>query len=107
LAVAEADDGRVLLRCFAGCEVHAIVGALGLQLEDLFPPRPQRDDQRTAKVKKPWTMREVVQALDLELGVAWIVLRDVAAGRPVSRGDRERAKVAADRCEALLQEIRS
>ena len=39
LSVAEGDDGRVLLRCFAGCTAEAIVGALGLTLADLFPAR--------------------------------------------------------------------
>ena len=34
------DEGRVLLRCHAGCDVAAIVGVLGLELADLFPPKP-------------------------------------------------------------------
>lgn len=33
------DDGRVLLRCYAGCETTAIVAAIGLSLGDLFPPK--------------------------------------------------------------------
>lgn len=40
LSVTTGDDGRVLLRCFTGCDVSAIVGAVGLELSDLFPPRP-------------------------------------------------------------------
>jgi 5S rRNA maturation endonuclease (ribonuclease M5) len=36
LSVATADDGRILLRCFAGCDVERIVDALGLELRDLF-----------------------------------------------------------------------
>jgi hypothetical protein len=30
-------DGRILLHCFAGCPVEAIVAALGLELRDLYP----------------------------------------------------------------------
>ena len=29
-------DGRVLLKCFAGCETSAIVAAMGLEMSDLF-----------------------------------------------------------------------
>ncbi len=39
LSVAEGREGRVLLRCHAGCEVRAIVAALGLRMTDLFAPR--------------------------------------------------------------------
>tara|TARA_Y100000588_G_scaffold330297_1_gene367105 strand:- start:424 stop:864 length:441 start_codon:yes stop_codon:yes gene_type:complete len=37
LSVAEGDDGRILIHCFAGCDVHQVVSAVGLQLTDLFP----------------------------------------------------------------------
>ena len=40
LAVYEAEDGRVLVKCHAGCDVQSIVGAVGLDLSDLFPPKP-------------------------------------------------------------------
>lgn len=36
LSIKEANDGRVLLNCFAGCEVTAICDSLGLLLSDLF-----------------------------------------------------------------------
>lgn len=43
LSIAVGDDGRILVHCFAGCDVHAITRALGLRVGDLFPnDRPQR-----------------------------------------------------------------
>lgn len=36
LSVKEGDDGRVLLKCFAGCSVDAVAGALGLEMRELF-----------------------------------------------------------------------
>lgn len=36
LSIGEGDDGRVLLRCHAGCTTEAIVAAIGLELRDLF-----------------------------------------------------------------------
>ena len=41
LSVSATDDGRILLRCFAGCELDAIVGALRLEVRDLFADGPQ------------------------------------------------------------------
>src|SRR5216110_90744 len=36
LSVAATDEGRILLRCFAGCELTAIVEALRIEVRDLF-----------------------------------------------------------------------
>ena len=37
LSIAEGADGRVLLKCHAGCAVQDIVSALGLRMADLYP----------------------------------------------------------------------
>jgi len=37
LSIGQGRDGKTLLRCHAGCELPAIVAALGLDLRDLFP----------------------------------------------------------------------
>ncbi len=37
LSIFEADDGRVLLKCFAGCEFQQILSVLKLKVQDLFP----------------------------------------------------------------------
>ena len=39
LSVSEADDGRVLLKCFARCSTPDIVEAAGLTMADLFPDK--------------------------------------------------------------------
>ncbi len=54
LSISEGDKG-LLLRCFAGCELTAITGKLGLEIKDLFydglpDPRQRREAlQRRAK----------------------------------------------------------
>ena len=49
LSISVGDDGRVLLKCFAGCRAETIVNALGLTMADLFS---DRHDQAPA-VRKP------------------------------------------------------
>lgn len=43
LSVGEGEDGRILLRCHAGCDVDRITAALGVTKSDLFPDKPQRE----------------------------------------------------------------
>ena len=50
LSITEGDDGRVLLKCFAGCSTEEIVKALGLTMSDLFPPGSKPQKQRAAYV---------------------------------------------------------
>lgn len=38
LSIAEGDDGRVLLKCHAGCTTDAICAVAGIKMADLFPP---------------------------------------------------------------------
>jgi hypothetical protein len=37
LSIREGDDGRVLLKCFAGCKTQDIVASIELKMSDLFP----------------------------------------------------------------------
>jgi len=47
LSIGEGDDGRVLVKCHAGCTVEEIVATLGLGLRDLFPEGPGARYPRT------------------------------------------------------------
>lgn len=39
LSIALGDDGKILVKCFAGCKTAAVVDALGLKMVQLFPER--------------------------------------------------------------------
>jgi KaiC/GvpD/RAD55 family RecA-like ATPase/5S rRNA maturation endonuclease (ribonuclease M5) len=83
LSIGIGDDGRVLLRCFAGCEFKAVVSALGLEPTDLFardeqPMHKQADKQFFQKAS------DAVAALEKSRGrrsQSWIY--HAASGEPV------------------------
>lgn len=52
LSVTTGDDGRVLLKCFAGCTTQEVITAVGLQLTDLFVPS-QRASSARNQDRKP------------------------------------------------------
>ncbi len=104
LAVFEADDGRVLLKCHAGCDVGAIVGAVGLDLSDLFPPKTD-DDKRAPRVRKPWSARDVVASMKHEAAVGALLLSNLHRGVVLSKTDKERAGLAAQRLWDLVREL--
>ncbi len=54
LSIREAEDGRILLYCFAGCSVSAICGALDLSVADLFPADSRHPRKSNKTGQKPW-----------------------------------------------------
>lgn len=73
LSVAEGDDGRVLIHCFAGCTAEQVTAALGLTLADLMPPYEKgtkpRHTTRTPHSDTGYaTAQEAVAALERRHG---------------------------------------
>jgi hypothetical protein len=107
LKVNEGDDGRVLVYCFAGCGIEAILGAVGMDTADLFPDKPKDFDDRNrpAPVRKPWTAREACDVLSVELAEVFFLLAAIGGGKQISRKDRERCAALSVSCAALFQEV--
>jgi hypothetical protein len=51
LSIREGRRGKVLLHCFAGCRIEAILSAVGLRMSDLFPGSPPSSAEQAAMAK--------------------------------------------------------
>lgn len=54
LSINVGDDGKVLLKCHAGCETEHVLDAIGLQFRDLFSPTATPTPIRTKGVSAPF-----------------------------------------------------
>lgn len=105
LSIKERDDGALLLHCWAGCEVDAIVGAVGLDLADLFA--------RTGSSGKASKRRHLItaaQALDLlhdEALLVAVAAANIAHGVELAEADKDRLLQAAARVAYLRNEVRA
>lgn len=101
LSITEADDGRILLACFACHDTPAILGTLGLELADLFPerirdPSPEaRQRAREAFRRSAWAT--ALGVLGRESLVVMLAARDMLAGKALPAGDVERLEQAEER----------
>lgn len=102
LSLRETDDGRLLLRCFAGCEVGSVVAAIGMEIGDLFPERAPTE-HRTPKVRRPWSASDLLRLAAFETGIVTIAAADLAAGRALSEADRDRLIEAARRLGEIAE----
>ncbi len=105
LAIREADDGRVLLHCFAGCETLSVVQALGMDMTDLFPPDNKRRDypvEGKPRMKPAFYASDLIRILAFEALVVSICASDLRKGRKLTDEDNERLKVAQQRIEEVM-----
>ncbi len=97
LSLRELDDARLLVHCFAGCDVEAVVAAVGLTLADLMPPRPI---EQTKGERRPFPAADVLRALADEAQLVAVAAANIGAGVPLSDQDRARLLLAAERINA-------
>lgn len=103
LSITEADDGRILLSCFACHDTPTILGALGFELADLFPERMKDaspESRRTAREAfKRASWAAALPVLAREAFVVLLAARDVVAGKVLLAADVDRLAAAVDRIE--------
>ena len=109
LTIAEGDTRAVLLHCFAGCTVQAIVAALGLEMDDLFPPdlenlkrRELQALQKGLRVNHQSHVSPLVKTIEKDLLLTLILLYDLAAGKTPSTDDQDAIARAITRIEGHL-----
>lgn len=101
LSVSEADNGSILLHCFAACQPADVLGAIGLSLGDLFPERlrPATPQERKEALRHAQEAKWMA-ALDVaafEAGVAEAAASMMANGEALAPDALERLKLAAER----------
>lgn len=81
----EADDGRILVRCWAGCSFEEIVGAVGMGWEPWFPPK-QSDDFKKA-IRRPYPAADVLEAVAQDATHVALFAANLAGGVKVTPED--------------------
>src|SRR5512134_3987358 len=77
LSIRELDDGRTLVHDFGGCSVDQVLGAVGMKVEDLFPPRPLEHAKRE---RRPWTINQGLDVLDHESNLICMAALNIGNG---------------------------
>ena len=98
MTVAEKEPELLLVCCQSQrCGIDEIAGAVGMEVADFFPPRLTEFRPRD---KRPFPAADVLKAIADEAGILYIVLCDSDWGKPLSKADIDRAKLALERIRA-------
>lgn len=108
LSIGVGQDDQVLLKCWHGCGIEELAHAMGLDLEDLFPPRP--DAGRGAspmRRRRLLTAGQALDVVDFETGLVRLAAQNLANGHSLTPDDLERLNVAAQRIAGVVAEVRA
>jgi len=108
LSVRALPDGRTLLHCFAGCGADEVLGAVGLDMAALFPPKAAPGAGATAVQRRH--LLTAGQALDLlhdEAQLVALCAANLAHGCELHDTDLDRLLQAAGRVAYLRSEVLS
>jgi len=103
LSIRETPEGSVLIYCFAGCSVAAVVAAMGLDMTALFPPRDKsgREPTRTPRLL---TAAQALELLESEASLVAVAAGNLQQGVILNQEDCDRLNKAAGRIAWLRKE---
>ena len=87
MTVRELEDMRVLVHCFAGCDVEQILGAVGLDFDALFPDKPPRADH-VQPLRRPFPAADVLEAVANETFYVAYMAATMADGYALDATDK-------------------
>lgn len=103
LSITEADDGRILIGCFACHDTRTILAAISLEMGDLFPERvkdPSPEARRaTREAFKRDSWRAALNVLGREAGIVTVAANDLLAGKVLPSADVARLTLAEQRIQ--------
>lgn len=102
LSIREAEDGRILLHCFSGCSVDAVVSAIGIELSDLFP-EDSRSIGHANPERRPFPAEDILRCLNLEAIVVSCAARTIMDGKTLNDEDQKRLMTALRRIERAVE----
>jgi len=87
------DDGRVLMNCFAGCDIENIIGSVGLSFNDIIPNRID-DLKPVGKIFNPYA---VLKSLRDEIMIVLMMAISIRKKEQISNEDYDRFIIAYQR----------
>jgi hypothetical protein len=101
LSIRQADD-KILIYCFAGCDVDDVVGSVGMSLSDLMPESVGHNHQPTPTVLTASTKAELFEVMVGETAIFMVAARQIAMGVPLSEVDTNRIRLAESRLDKVI-----
>ena len=95
LAIKECSDGKVLLKCFAGCETEDVLAAVGMTFSDVMPEKVGAE--HSYRPQKWINAKDALATLDHEALVVSIIGADFLEHKEIDEDTWSRLAVSVSR----------
>ncbi len=106
LSVGIGHDDAVLLRCFKGCDVSQVIGAMNLEMTDLYP-RAYSPGRPPLKRRAMLSARQAIDLIEFECLLVWTAAFNLANGHALTHDDLLRLALAGQRIQSVIDEVRA
>jgi len=98
LSIRHLADDRILIHCFAGCDIYSILNSIDMEIDALFPER--LGDFK--KQKRPFPAADVLRAVGFECLVVTSSALKMLSGEVFTVSDRQRLVLSVGRIQAAI-----
>ena len=102
LSIKVGATGAGLVHCWAGCSTDAVLGALGMEMADLFPGRKL---PASVQRRNRFNTSDALQGIAFEATLVALMAKNVADGKVPTQAEKDRLFIAAGRINAAVAEV--
>ena len=103
LSIKDTGDGRLILKCFAGCETIDVLGAIGMDWDDVMPPKQPVERIPTVKpLKQTIYATDALRVIKNEAMIITMAAMDINKGRVITDAELSRIKLAMERIQTAV-----
>ena len=88
-------NDKILIKCWSGCSVEDILGAVGMEFSDIMPDKPLY--HRSSGTNPMLSSADALRIVKYEAAIIMMYGQDLKAGKEVSEDDRQRFVLAVER----------
>ena len=88
-------NDKILIKCWTGCSVEDILGAVGMDFSDILPDKPLY--HRSSGSTPMLSSADALRIVKYEAAIIMMYGQDLKAGKTVSEDDRQRFVLAVER----------
>ncbi len=94
-------NDKILIKCWTGCSVEDILGAVGMDFSDILPDKPLY--HRSSGTTPMLSSADALRIVKYEAAIIMMYGQDLNAGKTVSEDDRQRFVLAVERVSDAME----
>lgn len=107
LSIKDNGDGRIMMKCFAGCETIDILQSIGLDWDDVMPAKPEKPVHVIKPKQHSIYADDALQIIRNEAQIIVMAAMDIIKGVDIKEPEMNRIKTAMKRINAALEAVKN